>query len=388
MPAFVVLRDYNRGAVGTFIERVELTNYKSIAHCDVALRPLTVVVGRNGSGKSNFVDSLQFIADALLTTLDYAIRKRGGVRGLVHRKSEEWLEIRLTFQFAGDRHAEYAFTLERGRVTSENLKVRSTRFGIGYERHGTEIRIHGMGAVLAPSIPAQSDDRLALVSLSGNAVFREAYDALTSMRLYRFDPDEMRRPQEPDPGEVLARNGSNIASIWGRLEKSNPGLRERLMDYLSAIVPDVRGVRYTAHETNETLQFLQTTGVFEASSMSDGTLRALGALVATRQENGSQKAATLVAIEEPETALHPGAIAALMDALHEASAQTQIIVTSHSPEVLDHVDLQTDALLVTELREGATVVAGVDEASREAIRRHLYTPGDLLRMDQLQPASK
>ncbi|HVR37935.1 MAG TPA: AAA family ATPase, partial [Thermoanaerobaculia bacterium] len=49
--------------MSTFIERVSLMNYKSIAHCDVELRPLTVVVGRNGSGKSNFIDSLHFVAD-------------------------------------------------------------------------------------------------------------------------------------------------------------------------------------------------------------------------------------------------------------------------------------------------------------------------------------
>ena len=90
-------------------------------------------------------------------------------------------------------------------------------------------------------------------------------------------------------------------------------------------------------------------------------------------------------IEEPETALHPAAVAALMDGLHESSAKTQIIVTSHSADVLDQVDFERDALLVTELRDGTTSIGEINESSREAIRRHLYTAGDLLRMDQLVP---
>lgn len=57
----------------TFIENVSLTNYKSIGDVSVTLRPLTVIVGRNGSGKSNFLDSLHFVAEALLTTLGQAI---------------------------------------------------------------------------------------------------------------------------------------------------------------------------------------------------------------------------------------------------------------------------------------------------------------------------
>jgi len=69
----------------TFLTRVLLENYKSIASCDVALGPLTFLVGPNGSGKSNFLDALRFVADALRSSLDHAIRDRGGIPEVLRR---------------------------------------------------------------------------------------------------------------------------------------------------------------------------------------------------------------------------------------------------------------------------------------------------------------
>ena len=69
----------------TFITRVVLKNYKSIAACDVRLQPLTFLVGRNGAGKSNFLDALRFVADALNSSLGHAIRDRGGINDVRRR---------------------------------------------------------------------------------------------------------------------------------------------------------------------------------------------------------------------------------------------------------------------------------------------------------------
>jgi hypothetical protein len=74
-----------------------------------------------------------------------------------------------------------------------------------------------------------------------------------------------------------------------------------------------------------------------------------------------------------------------MDALREASSRTQIVVTSHSPDLLDQVQVEQDKLLVVTSKNGNSRITQADPASRGAIARHLYTPGDLLRMDQLQP---
>ena len=68
----------NATGAARFVRRVKLRNYKSIGRCDVELGPLTVLVGHNGSGKSNFLDALAFVSDSLRTSLDHALRERGG----------------------------------------------------------------------------------------------------------------------------------------------------------------------------------------------------------------------------------------------------------------------------------------------------------------------
>src|SRR6266566_1932625 len=69
------------------VSRVVLQNYRSIAQCGVGLGALTVLIGPNGSGKSNFLDGLRFVADALRTSLDHALRDRGGINEVRRRSS-------------------------------------------------------------------------------------------------------------------------------------------------------------------------------------------------------------------------------------------------------------------------------------------------------------
>lgn len=93
----------------------------------------------------------------------------------------------------------------------------------------------------------------------------------------------------------------------------------------------------------------------------------------------------LVGIEEPETALHPGTAAFLRDAFREVSDTTQVLVTSHSPDLLDEIDLDREVLLAVNAVDGITRIAPIDQASRSVVRKGLYTPGELLRLNQLAP---
>jgi predicted ATPase len=240
-------------------------------------------------------------------------------------------------------------------------------------------------------MPKAVSDRLYLVVASGIPVFRSVYDSLTSMGFYNLNPEAMKELQSPDAGDLLHRDGDNVASVIARLESEAPGEKKRVEEYLSRIVSGVEGVDRQTFGPRETVEFRQ--GVegsehpwkFPAASMSDGTLRALGILLAVSQLVHLRERVLLVGVEEPETALHPAAAKALMDALCEAKLHTQIVITTHSADLLDRMDFDSDGLLAVQSKKGETLIAPIDEASRSAIRDHLYSAGEMLRMDQLEP---
>ena len=99
----------------TFITRVILKNYKSIAACDVQLQSLTFLVGRNGAGKSNFLDALRFVADALNPSLDHAVRARGGINDVCCRSHghPKYFSIRLEFALSEGFIGHYAFQIRK-----------------------------------------------------------------------------------------------------------------------------------------------------------------------------------------------------------------------------------------------------------------------------------
>lgn len=384
---------------GPFLRKLSIRNYKSIAACQVSLKALTILVGRNGSGKSNFLDAVRFVTDALLTSLDHALKSRGGI-GDVRRRSTGHpinFAIKLEVALSDYRLATYGFEIaarEKGgfAVRSELLDIRdsSNRVAAQYRREERTVSAFVQGSpveVLPPVIA----DRLYLVTAAGLPQFRPAYDALLAMGFYNLNPESMKEVQSPAAGEILQSDGSNIASVIARLTSEQPNTFERIKTYLASIIPGIENVERIPLGPRETIQFFQKVQGsqypwrFYASSMSDGTLRALGALVAVTQFAGSELPIQLVGIEEPETALHPAAAGSLMEALREATSHTQVLVTSHSPDLLDQLDAERDGLLVVASENGNSRIAAPDPASVEAIRRHLYTPGEMLRMDQLQP---
>ena len=170
------------------------------------------------------------------------------------------------------------------------------------------------------------------------------------MGFYNLNPKLMRELQKPQEGRLLKPVGENIASVIGHLERLTPDRLALVQQYLQTVAPMVYGVERKQVGPMETLEFRQDmVGAkypwrFLAQNMSDGTLRALGVLAALFQGNRDYSP-TLVGIEEPETALHPAASAALREALMRASEETQVIVTSHSPDLLDDMNLSADALL-------------------------------------------
>ncbi|HEX2722613.1 MAG TPA: AAA family ATPase, partial [Gemmatimonadaceae bacterium] len=108
-------------------------------------------------------------------------------------------------------------------------------------------------------------------------------------------------------------------------------------------------------------------------------------LCALFQVDGSGERVPIICIEEPETGLHPGAMGVLLEAMREASHSSQLIVTSHSPDLLDDKDITADSIIAVQAENGLAQIGPINEPSRSLLRDRLYTAGELLRHNQLSP---
>jgi len=378
-----------------FLTRVKLNNYKSIKNCDVRLRALAILVGPNGTGKSNFVDALRFTTDAVTTTLDHALRDRGGINEVRRRSGGHptHFTVNLQFDLGEGRSGRYVY--EIASAPSGGFKVKSEQCSVdrellsGAEPARFKVTDGELTTNLEERLPQPATDRLFLVSASSVSEFRPLFDALTRMGFYNLSPAAIRQPQPPDPGLLLRRDGSNLASVLAHLESARPDVLARVVEYLQVLAPGIESVSRIDAGPMETIEFRQAVAGasnpwrFSAINMSDGTLRGLGVLVAMLQAVAGDT--SLIGIEEPEVALHPAAVGVIFDAIRDASLHTQLVVTSHSPDLLDRDDLDPDEILAVRSRDGVTEIGPLNEFGRTALRQNMFTAGELMRMNELQP---
>ena len=383
-------------ANGSFaLTRLRLRHYRSIAGCDVDLGALNFLVGPNGAGKSNVLDALRLTSQALNENLDNALRDRGGVAEVRRRSAGHptHFGIEINFSFAGG-YGEYKFQIGATKgggfaVTHEECSLKSLELSTS----DAYFKVRD-GEVIAGSeiLPKLTSDRLALAAVSGFDAFRPAFDGLAAIVIYNLNPDAMRTLNRSDPVRLLRRDGANIASVLARLKREQPEAKAEIERYLGRIVEGVRKVERKGLDAYETIEVWQQVGKskdpwkFAATSMSDGTLRALGVLVALFDASGDSSAP--IGIEEPEVALHPAAAGLLLDALRDAAAHRQVLVTSHSPDLLDNRSITESEVIAVRSIDGATVVGKLDAVGARALRESLFTPGEMLRNDRLVPSKR
>jgi predicted ATPase len=384
----------------TFLTRVVLENYKSIAHCDVRLGPLNYLVGPNGAGKSNFLDALRFVADALRHSVGHALRSRGGGDSICHAPHRKQGYFRIYLEFAVKEGGSGHYTLTLGQA-KENSK--SGPWEVQEEKLGLPTLTDEAGTGLRGRHQTERSffaDRLALAHVADDPALGATYSALTGMLFYNIKPRSIEDIATFEPGQFLLPDGSNVASVFSRLDFPPERVDERINEYLRLILPGLIGVRVEPvlregatlpPDTQKVaLLFEQRSeadiDLFWPSQMSEGTLRALGILTALLQATVSEEPRpSLVAIEEPEAQIHPAALAVLRDAMVEASFNSQVLVATHSADILDNKDVETDSILAVSARDGVTLISPIEESGRDLVRRRLYTPGELLRIGQLFP---
>lgn len=367
--------------------RLKIRNFRSIAKADVTLAPFTLVVGQNGSGKSNFADALVFLRD-IAVDAEEAVRRRNGIEGVRRAGRTKPFDVGLVLSSAPTRdgldpgafHHELVLKSSRSEswgFDSELGWFRGTeKRRLTWQRRGQRC---GFGATevneLDESIEPTTSVLRAAIASFGRA---QLADPRLTLR-YRFSPEQMRVPQPFSASKILSEDGSNIASILAKQP-----LEPEALAAMRRIVPGLEGIQPETTARYQSLGFQQRTGrngptqSFAASEMSEGALRSLGIIVAaTRMRTGQ----TLI-IEEPEANIHPGAARVLFDVLKGASTKGTVLVTTHSPELLD--EASAEEILVCELREGETHIGPLAHSQRHVIQTQLMTAGELMRSERLR----
>ena len=376
------------------VQSLTLRRFRSLRDTVVKLDNPTFLVGPNGAGKSNFVDAFSFLAEAMVSPLPVVFDRRGGVATVTHRTSNRGrradlgMRVDLEDPDEATKRAGYAFELRAVKghgftvvreqcvvVRKDGSKDWFVRCERGFESSRRSLE------------PAPAEDALVLPLVGGHRRFRAIHRCLAEMAVYRIDPAVLREMQDPDDGARLRPDGRNAASVLREILSRSEEDGERICEILASIVPHTVKVNPKRRGNKLALEFIQDWGRsepvrFEAFGMSDGTLRALGLLVAVFQ----RPAPSVLAIEEPEATMHPGALGAVLDLLRHAGRSTQVIVTTHSPEVLDAKWIRNEHLRMMAWEAGVSRVARVSAATRETLRKQLAGAGELLRSNALTAA--
>jgi predicted ATPase len=363
------------------ITMLTVSNYRSLGE-DVRIQfgGFTILVGPNGSGKSNVMDALRFVSDAMHMGLSGAITSRNGI-GAVRRWSGGHpfnvairLDLKLSagyafysFELTGSNAEEYEVKLEEAEVIHDNDRVRF-RVERGEWKEGP--------AGLRPPLDTKS---LALQLVGGDARFQALVRALQNIAVYAIFPDTLRAPQRYSPNRPMSRHGDNWVSILK--DQPQETWKPELVAALNKLTGDTLDIKVAQAASFLVVQFQHTSPNkkpkwFDATQESDGTLRVAGIITALLQE----PLVPVIGIEEPELTVHPGAIPLLHAYLAQATRRSQVIVATHSPELLDLVQPE-DVRVVFRSEEGVTGVAPMATNQCHIVKQGLMTLGEVMRTE-------
>jgi predicted ATPase len=384
------------GATQPTFKRLHLTNFLSYRNAVLDLGQLTALVGPNSAGKSNAVAAIKLLQGIPFHGLPAAIAMRGGFDQLRHRGKSRPYNPALRLDFAlGDAPESY-YELQLSAISGKRYEVKSERAEV-HTPVGEILTFQNNKGRLIFTETTKSgkvfavtseDDRRFLVPPGQSAIATggayAAYvvgEVLQGMQPVEINPYLVGELQQPSSTREFEPDGSNTASVF---ESLTSGARDELIEYLSAIVPGIDRIEMRRLADKLTLAFTQVNGKerreFLAKQMSDGTLRAFAILLALLQP----RRPALLVIEEPEIAIHLGALRSLVDILKAQSDQFQVLITTHSADIVDTLDVSELRVVWTE--DGASRIGSVAGHTRALVTEGLVTPGELLRSDALDVA--
>ena len=329
------------------LESISIKGFKSIRDVEVELRDINVLIGANGSGKSNFIEVLEFLQAINAGNLQRYVARAGGADRLLHfgSKTTEMIEIEIRFQSPRD-----VFGIDLLTTDGDSLEIEVRRASIppASQRNGSE-----NGNSLLRSDSKGMDDSL------GTRFDKQIRKLLDTWRVYHFHDTSrsapMKKTAKLHDNRYLRPDGSNLAAFlyllrekhefeYGFIQKTvrmvAPFFDEFVLEPM-ALNPDTIRLEWKHKGTD---------AYFDASSLSDGTLRFIA--LATLLQQPKELRPSVILLDEPELGMHPLGITLLAAMVNSASVDTQVILATQSPRLLDY--FEPEEVVVADRVDGGT----------------------------------
>lgn len=392
------------------IKELEIEGFKSFGSPSrpVPLGPLNFIVGANSAGKSNLIGALRFLKDCVLQNVEFAVNELGGtveVRNKIQRQRaiEKPLRIRLIVELPPeperanappevfyDWHFNYEVAIDVRRddgspiILSERLEgsyaSENRSFHFSLDRDTETVRFEDPTASATTreqvrNIPSQDASRLALGVgfFSLPMVLLRSY--IQEWHFFNINPFAARLPYKEVPDASLGPAGENLAVVLKQIEQNKKALA-LIHATLRSAVPGFKGIKTSRLpiEGKRAFQVLEDrirTAV-NPEAASDGTIRLLALAVIT---GWISRTATLVTMEEPENGVHPHLAEQIVNLLRDCASRTQVLVTTHEPDFLDH--LSPEQVLLVDKINGITAVKPASSVQEIEQFRRTFSLGEL-----------
>jgi predicted ATPase len=354
---------------------IAISNYRSIRRLSIPIHPLSVFVGENGVGKSNLYKSLSLLRDAATGRITRTIADEGGLNSVCWsgtRKRGEDGRLRLSVKFDRIRYSieighpgplEAAFSGEP-MIKSESIEAtQGKRTVLLMERKNSLVSIRGESGAWSSHKDAVLPSETTLAGFSDGKECPEidlVRNAMLGWRFYhdfRTDPaSTLRKPCLAITTPSLSADGTDLAAALATLY----AIRGDAVDLQEAIEDAFPGAELRAWEEGGLCEFdLQLTDMprpFRAHELSDGTLKYICLLAVFM----GYRLPPFIALNEPETSLHPSLLAPLARLIARASRRADIWIVTHSEQLMEALRSESSVPLRRVIKpKGATTIEGL-----------------------------
>lgn len=401
-----------------YLNSLKVQHYKSLDDVSVDFAPdVTVVVGPNGVGKSNFVDVLRFLRDAVKDDLEHAVTKREGIQRLLqtYKTKPPVIGIQCTFNHTENSiHqplASYSVQLRSTSKTNYFVVKEDAYFYLDKSDPGDYLERSNFertsnGRIRSTLVDLETKAQRAQAIVPNSPISRDALALQTSIENSQFDsfgyeiadqivwwnfctiyPNTLKKPARPDRDTHLMESGDNWASVIKALKRSPKGREalERIYDAMRAVLPTFEEVSiqtvgsYLVPLFKFRVEGESSLASFDPVQLSDGTLRLFGILLAAYQLPHPK----LLVIEEPEQTIYPGALAVLADVFKEIGKNTQVLITTHSPHLVQF--FEPSQIRVAVMHNGMTQIRPIHPHQMEAVNEGLLSLEEFMTTEGLRP---